>query len=266
MGQTNSGTDGRMAWLNADARMEFEGATVLLVEDDPDIRDLMDTLLKLAGFSTTSCSSAEAALEELREQQFDMLLTDYMLPRRTGGWLLRQALEEGLLDDTSVLVLTAHPNPPDVDGFEVVQKPFDLEDLVTKVRQRLGESEWRPRRSALSSPPPRPGHGNGHGDPPGHGFDCPDPVELILYVSAHSPRTASAIQNIKSAVARFAPDRVKLTICDLSKDPAGGANDSIAFTPTLVKRSPGPRTFILGHITNPEIVAALLESCGEESA
>jgi hypothetical protein len=44
-----------------------------------------------------------------------------------------------------------------------------------------------------------------------------------------------------------------------------GAADSIAFTPTLVKRSPGPRTYILGHITNPDVLIELLEGCDLES-
>ena len=56
---------------------------------------------------------------------------------------------------------------------------------------------------------------------------------------------------------------MKLTICDLSKDPDAGSADGIAFTPTLVKRSPGPKTFILGHITNPELLLEMLKACDE---
>ena len=236
-------------------RAAFDGESILLVEDDNDIRDLLTTLLQLSGFQTTACSTAEAALEELREQTFDMVLTDYMLPNRTGGWLLAQASQEGLIDAVPVLVVTAHPSPADVAGYEVVPKPFDLDDLVTRVRQRLDVAGRRPRLPISASPSPHPGDGNGG--------DCPDPIELILYVSAHSPRSASAVENVRKVLARFESSRVKLTIHDLSEDPSKGAADAVAFTPTLVKRSPGPRTFILGHITNPEMVLDLLESCGE---
>ena len=93
--------------------------------------------------------------------------------------------------------------------------------------------------------------------------DCPDPIELILYVSARSPQTASALDQIKSVLGRYRPQRVKLTICDLSKDPKGDCVDGIALTPTLVKRSQGPRTFILGHITNPALLLEMLEACDE---
>jgi two-component system response regulator GlrR len=235
----------------------FDGASILLVEDDPDIRELLTTLLQLAGFQATACATAEAGLEELREQTFDLVLTDYMLPQRTGGWLLKQASEEGLIDSTPVLVVTAHPNPADVLDYEIVQKPFDLDDLVTKVRRRLGTEGQKRPRMPISAPlsSARPGdQGDG---------DCPDPIDLVLYVSAHSPRSAAAIENIKRVLARFSSSRVSLTICDLSLEPHKGEADSVAFTPTLVKRSPGPRTYILGHLANPEVLVELLDGCEE---
>jgi DNA-binding response OmpR family regulator len=238
-------------WI--DAEMEALGRpSILLVEDDPDLRDLLSTLLRIAGFNTQPCASAEEGLEQLREQAFDMVLTDYMLPRRTGGWLLQQASEEGLLDAIPVLVVTTHPNPKDAAGYEVIQKPFDLDELVERVRQRL-EGTSRP-----SSPRPlRRGP-----DRPGRDDDTRDgEIELILYVSAESPRSAMAISNIKKALARFESPKVRLTIHDLSKDPSKGVRDNIAFTPTLVKRSPGPRTFILGHMSNPDLLLELLEAC-----
>ena len=247
-------------WLKAEMRDVFTGASVLLVEDDADIRELMSTLLRLAGFETTACASAEAALEELREQPFDLVLTDYMLPHRSGGWLLRQASSEGLIDATPVLVVTAHPDPPpDVSGYEIVSKPFDLEDLVSTVRRRLSGGTLRRPKLPMTAPVLAAASGQGSDG------DGREPIELVLYVSAHSPRSANAIKNIKAVLSRFESSRVKLTICDLSEDPHQGLIDSIAFTPTLVKRSPGPRTFILGHITNPEILVEILEACGDES-
>lgn len=253
----NGGNSDAPGWLGEDVRSEFGGASVLLVEDDGDIRELLTTLLQLAGFETTACATAEAALEELREQPFDLVLTDYMLPNRTGGWLLRQASDEGLIDATPVLVVTAHPNPSDVSGFEIVQKPFDLDDLVRRVRQRLDAGGGRRPRLPITTTAAsgRPGDTDG---------DCPDPIELILYVSAHSPRSAAAVANVKRVLSRVQAGKVKLTICDLAQEPHRGAEDAIAFTPTLVKRSPGPRTFILGHITSPELLLELLDGCGDE--
>lgn len=243
-------------WLNPEDRQVFAQASVLLVEDDDDIRELIVTLLEIAGFDVTACATAEAALEQLREEPFDMVLTDYMLPNRTGAWLLDEASREGLLDATPVLVVSAHPNPP-VNGFEVLPKPFDLDELIDKVRARLDSSSRR-SKAALTVGTGAGPEGDGEAGRPRA------PVELVLYVSAHSPRSAQALANIRKVVASFAPDRVRLTICDLSADPSKGIADAVAFTPTLVKRSPGPRTFILGHLSDPDVLTELLEGCGEE--
>jgi two-component system response regulator GlrR len=243
-------------WLNPEGRQVFAEASVLLVEDDDDIRELIVTLFELASFDVTACASAEAALEQLREQPFDMVLTDYMLPNRTGAWLLDEASREGLLDSTPVLVVSAHPNPP-VNGFEVLPKPFDLDELIERVRSRLDASTRRAKLALPAGAVGKPG-GDGEAARPN------TPVELVLYVSAHSPRSAHALENIRKVIARFAPDRIRLTICDLPEDPSKGIADAVVFTPTLVLRSPGPRTFILGHLSDPDVLTELLEGCGQE--
>jgi hypothetical protein len=148
-----------------------------------------------------------------------------------------------------------------VDGagtYEVIQKPFDLDDLVERVRRRMElEGDNAPRRRRQSMPIVPPGQdGDEIGQP-----KCPDPIELILYVSSQSPRSFAAVKNIRKVLERFESSQVKLTICDLSQDPGGGIEDSVAFTPTLVRRTPGPRTFILGHLTNPDVLLELLADC-----
>jgi len=55
---------------------------------------------------------------------------------------------------------------------------------------------------------------------------------------------------------------VKFTVCDLGRDPLAGDADRIAFTPTLVKRFPEPRMWVLGNLREPEILADLLRVCG----
>ena len=243
-------------WVNRGLRDAFTGASVLLVEDDPDISEMLITLFELAGFTPTACSSAEAALEQLRDSSFDLVLTDYMLPRRTGGWLLAQASAEGLIEATPVLVVTAHPHPPDVAGYEIISKPFDLDHLVATVQQHLEGPTRRPKMPFSATL-----NGDGIGD--GKGANNPARVELILYV-AKSPRCIQAINTIKGVVSRFPQDRVKLTIHDLASDPTQGVEDSISYTPTLVRRLPRPRTFLLGDITNPDIVVELLQDAGAE--
>src|SRR5689334_4064919 len=258
--KSSTGRNGE-GWIRAEMKRTFEGASILVVEDDSDIRDLLVTLLEMAGYTATACATAEQGLNALREETFDFILTDYALPNRTGGWLLQQAQEEGLLDATPALVVTAHPNPPDVHGFDVFHKPFDLDDLVNHVRRRLDDGGSRRLRQSETV---RPAGSKGGGDNNRHD-GCPEPIELILYVSTDSARSANAINNIRRVLSRYRSDKVTLTICDLAKNPGMGTADSIAFTPTLVKRSPGPRTYILGHMTNPDVLIELLEGCELDS-
>lgn len=241
------------AWDLAATGDRLAQPAILLVEDDRDIREMLATLLDMAGFRVHACESAECGLNALREGEFDLILTDYALPRHSGLWLLEHAEAEGLLESTPVLIVTAHPHVDGARKYEVIQKPFDLDDLIERVRYRVEGDGPRRRRA-----PEVRAHGQADD---GGSSDCPDPVELILYVSSRSARSHAAVRNIKNVLKRFKSSRVKLTVCDLARDPAGGIEDAVAFTPTLVRRTPGPRTFILGHVTNPDLVMELLADC-----
>ena len=85
-------------------------------------------------------------------------------------------------------------------------------------------------------------------------------VELVLYVSAASPHSSSALRNLRRAIANFANCRVQLTVHDLSKEPQRAERDGVHFTPALVTAGPGPRTWIVGHLGNPQVLQTLLES------
>jgi DNA-binding response OmpR family regulator len=256
-GQSRFTGKNRNPWEYSEDHDHLAQQAILLVEDDPDIREMMATLLGMAGFEVVSCESAECGLNALREQEFDLILTDYALPRQSGLWLLNEAETEGLIQGTPVLIVTAHPDVDAQSAYEVIQKPFDLDELIERVHRRMEGANSGPKRRRFTMPLE---NGNGpQGGPP----DCPEPVELILYVSSQSPRSFAAVRNIKKVLERFNSSRVKLTVCDLSTNPDAGVADAVAFTPTLVRRTPGPRTFILGHITNPDVLLELLADCGD---
>ena len=90
-------------------------------------------------------------------------------------------------------------------------------------------------------------------------------VELVLYVSSASPASIRARRNLEQLLSRFAPDQVRWTVRDLGVDPLAGAEDRIAFTPTLVKRFPEPRMWVLGNLRETEVLADMLRICGVES-
>src|SRR4030095_581710 len=120
---------------------------ILLVEDDRDIREMVATLLDMAGFRVEACESAECGLNALREGMYDLILTDYALPRKSGLWLLEHARTEGLIDDTPVMIVRGAPPGHGASGYEVIQKPFDLDDLIERVRYRVEGDGPRRQRS-----------------------------------------------------------------------------------------------------------------------
>jgi hypothetical protein len=88
-------------------------------------------------------------------------------------------------------------------------------------------------------------------------------IELVLYVSSVSPHSVAALRNLRRTLAQYAGDAVRLTVCDLSKDPSVAERDGVHFTPSLVAGGRGPRTWIVGHLGNPEVLQAFLESALE---
>jgi circadian clock protein KaiB len=91
----------------------------------------------------------------------------------------------------------------------------------------------------------------------------PSPVvELVLYTSAASTRSLRALRAVQEVLSRFEHDQVRLEIVDLAGNPDGGDEDAVVFTPTLVKRGPGPRTYIVGNLDDPNLVVELLELHG----
>jgi len=88
-------------------------------------------------------------------------------------------------------------------------------------------------------------------------------IELVLYVSSVSPHSTAALRNLRRTLAQYAGDAVRLTVCDLSKDPSLAERDGVHFTPSLVAGGRGPRTWIVGHLGNPEVLQAFLESALE---
>jgi len=84
----------------------------------------------------------------------------------------------------------------------------------------------------------------------------------VLFISSASVHSAAALRNIRQVLAAF-DGQVKLTVHDLSKDPECGEADGVHFTPALLSRGSGPRTWIVGHLQNPQVIQAILDVASE---
>lgn len=222
---------------------------ILLVEDDEDTRQLLAVALEAQGYHVEQAGDAERGLKALGRGRFDLVLTDYDLPGRTGAAMLRDANRAALLDGTVALVVTAHPDPEGVEEVTLVRKPLDLEKFLLQVR-RIFESAPAP---APPSPP------FARVTPPAEGADR---ISLTLYISPASPPSIKARRNMRKLLERFRGARIDFDILDLAREPERAEKDNVVFTPTLVKRRPAPRAWILGDLSDPAVVTDLLHMCG----
>jgi hypothetical protein len=115
------------------------------------------------------------------------------------------------------------------------------------------------RAAALFSllPPRRELAFDGH-RPPKRGIR----LELVLYTSAASEKCQLALRTLQRVLDKYDTSQVSVTVTDLSRRPAGGDEDAVIFTPTLVKRGPGPRTWIVENLDRDDLLIELFEVSG----
>src|SRR5215472_5433003 len=116
------------------------GDSVLLVDDEPDLRQLLAFNLREAGFAPEAVGSGEAGLVLAKRLRPSVVVLDLMLPDISGTEVCRQLRADPDLADVAILMLTARADEYDrVLGFEVgtddyVVKPFSVRELVMRVR------------------------------------------------------------------------------------------------------------------------------------
>ncbi|MFX0538915.1 response regulator transcription factor [Ornithinimicrobium sp. Y1847] len=116
-------------------------ATLLVVEDETNIRELLTTSLRFAGFSVHAAPDGRSALQLAGEHEIDLAVLDIMLPDMDGFTVTRQLRDRGL--DVPIVFLTARDSLDDkvkgltVGGDDYVTKPFSLEEVVARIRAVL---------------------------------------------------------------------------------------------------------------------------------
>jgi CheY-like chemotaxis protein len=119
---------------------QLAGARVLVVDDDPDARDVLRTILESAGASVTTSTSARETRAIMSEARPDLLIADIGMPDEDGYSLIQsiRSLETGPTR-LPAIALTAHSRPEDVEqalasGFQMhVAKPIDSQRLVASI-------------------------------------------------------------------------------------------------------------------------------------
>lgn len=118
-------------------------SSILIVEDEPSIQELLAINLRHAGFEVLLASSAEEAEHHIRRALPDLLLLDWMLPGQSGVALAKKLRSQERTRQLPIIMLTARAHEADkVQGLEVgaddyVTKPFSPKELVARVRALL---------------------------------------------------------------------------------------------------------------------------------
>jgi two-component system phosphate regulon response regulator PhoB len=116
------------------------GASILVVEDEPAIQELVSFTCTSSGFKVRRADSASAAQESIRSELPDLVILDWMLPDRSGIDLLRDLRAEERTRAVPIIMLTAKSAESDrVSGLDAgaddyVVKPFSPRELASRVR------------------------------------------------------------------------------------------------------------------------------------
>lgn len=126
--------------------------TILIVEDDRDLRELIEEIFEDEGFRVESAANGKLALEKLDDEtkMFDLVVTDVQMPEIKGDEVLQKVRERR--GETPVIVVTAFGSVEQAvelvrkGAFQYLTKPVQMKDLLATARAALGASE--PQRAA----------------------------------------------------------------------------------------------------------------------
>jgi len=123
---------------------------ILIVDDEPDIVELIDYNLRQAGYTVVTARDGQSALAAVRRQRPDLIVLDLMLPDLPGTEVCRRLRREPATEDIPVLMLTARAEEIDrVVGFEIgaddyVVKPFSVRELLARIAAVLRRASREP--------------------------------------------------------------------------------------------------------------------------
>lgn len=122
---------------------------ILLVEDDPNLGQILNEYLSLKGYETKLCRDGEEGVKAFKREAFDLCLFDVMLPKKDGFSMAKEIRRDDKV--TPIIFLTAKSMKEDtIEGFKIggddyITKPFSMEELLLRIQAIL-------RRTAEKNP------------------------------------------------------------------------------------------------------------------
>lgn len=123
------------------------GAKVLIVDDDPELLNLIGLALKRADYRPLAARTAEAAFEKVRSEQPDLVILDVMLPGTSGIEFCRQIRQQAEVSNLPIIMLSARTQVDDkIEGLQAgaddyLTKPISAKEMVARVEALLQRTE-----------------------------------------------------------------------------------------------------------------------------
>jgi signal transduction histidine kinase/ActR/RegA family two-component response regulator len=136
----------------AEREAHVPGARILLVEDDPRVRSATVDALEDLDYEPVACESGAEAIRLFQAQEFDLVITDVIMPEMTGPELIRY-LKLNSPRDFAVLFVTGYVGEGETDdlrGHELLRKPFTVGALASAVSAALARASTAPPRPSAA--------------------------------------------------------------------------------------------------------------------
>src|SRR5678815_4252780 len=140
-------TQARTAGSDVDKPPESGKVRILIVDDEPSMREMLRIVLRRDGYDVQLADSGREAIDQLRQNNFDLLLSDIKMPDVSGVDVLRTAKE--INRDVVAFMMTAYASTSTaveamrLGAVDYFTKPFSMDELRLKVRQHLEPSRLR---------------------------------------------------------------------------------------------------------------------------
>ncbi|MCH9686506.1 MAG: response regulator [Deltaproteobacteria bacterium] len=124
--------------------MKGTSKQILVIEDDPSVRKLLEKSLRAKGYEVDTCDDGLAGLTRLEGTRPDLIIVDIMMPRLDGMTFVRAIKGNDATKPIPVIFLTANNDPKtmiagiNLGAKHYVTKPFQLDELMSKVSKALG--------------------------------------------------------------------------------------------------------------------------------
>jgi len=144
-----------LEYIKGDVKLELDANSILIVDDEENIRHMLSMVLGRAGFNCDTAADGLEGLTKLRERSFEIVLCDINMPRMTGMELLVQLEKEAI--ESTVIMITAFGSVDTaieamkLGAYDYVQKPFKPDEVLLTIRKARERERLRRQNRYLRS-------------------------------------------------------------------------------------------------------------------